>query len=98
MLQCVGGRVRRNAGLEGLQSLILADGNEFHFGGDQTLAGVPQLSDGVPFGGVEWAAPLAFEAGEFPQAISLGLAGVFSVLAGKVAVVVAHDLAAVVWL
>ncbi len=46
--------------------------------------------------GAERAAALAVEAGEFDEAVALGLAGVLGVLAGEVAVVLRLHFAAVV--
>ena len=73
---------------------VFADGDEFHLRGNDSLAGIPELGDGVAGGRAE---RLAAEAGKFEEAVALGLAGVFGVVAGKVAVVLWLDLAAVVF-
>ena len=73
---------------------VFADGDEFHLGRDDALAGIPELGDGVAGGRAE---RLAAEAGKFEEAVALGLAGVFGVVAGEVAVVLWLDLAAFVF-
>ena len=77
---------------------VFADGDVFHLGGDDALAGIPELGDGVAGAGAQRAASLAFEAGEFDEAVALGLAGVLGVFAGEVAVVLRFHFAAVVGL
>src|SRR5439155_3084902 len=89
---------RRGAGLEEFQALILADGDELHLGGNEALAGVPQLGDRMTPGGAQRATTAAVEAGEFHQAVPLRLAGVGGVLAREIAVVLRPDLPAVVFL
>ena len=66
---------------------VLTDGDELHLRGDDSLAGIPELGDGMAGGGTEGLALAAGEAGELDQAVPLGGAGILGVLAGEVAVV-----------
>src|SRR5690606_24250053 len=74
---------------------ILADGDVFHLGRDDSLAGIPKLGDGMAFAGAERFAALAVESGKFHETVALGFAGVFGVLAGEIAVVLRLHLASV---
>ena len=67
--------------------MVLADGDEFHLGRDDALAGVPELGDRVTFAGAQRLAALAEQAGEFDEAVLLRLAGELGVLPGEIAVV-----------
>ena len=60
------------------------------------MLGIPELRNRMSGAGAQGAAALALEAGEFYEAIALGLAGVFGVFAGEVAVVLRFDFAAFV--
>ena len=83
--------------LELLQSLILADGDELHLGRDDSLAGIPKLTDGVAFARAQGTATLAGQAGKFDQAILLCLAGIFRMHSGEVTVVLRFHIAAIVF-
>src|ERR1043165_3074746 len=55
---CVARMMARPAGR---QRCLLADGDEFHLGRDDTLARIPELSDGMSGTGAERTAAPAFE-------------------------------------
>ena len=75
---------------------VFADGDVFHLRRDDALPRIPKLRDRMPRARAKRAAALAFQPGKFDEPIALGLAGVFSVFAAEVAVVLREHLAAVV--
>ena len=83
LIQLITGNVAREVGELGLLGAahVLADGNELHLWGDDSLPGVPELSDRMPCGSAEWLTLATGEAWELDQAVSLGGAGILGVLA-----------------
>src|SRR5213593_3923758 len=96
--QAVAGCVMSHPLLQQFESLVFADGNEFHLGRDDALARIPELGDRMTLARAKRLALPACQSREFQEAIAPGLAGIFSVLAGKVTVVLRSHFASVVCL
>ena len=78
----------------GLEPHVFADGDELHLRGDDALAGIPELGDGVAFAGLQRLA-LGVDGGleRAEEAFALG-GGIFGVVFGEVAIVAGLDGAA----
>ena len=75
---------------------VLTDCDELHLRGDDALARIPELGDGMPGGSPARFALCAGESGELNQAVPLGGAGILGMFPREVAIVHRLDFATLV--